>query len=154
MRSFSPYFTPPSLFSVPSPPLPILQIPKKLTPLLPDAKSPPNAPSEVSGIRNATSQSWTDKLTREHRMTLDEARLILNVPKGEGKEGVLKVCFDFDFDFFKFILEVFVIGLTSFMSLPSFLCGACWDTAHTPIVASPHCILRRSFIDFIFRRES
>ena len=42
-------------------------------------------------MRNATSGSLTDRLTREHRMTLDEARLILNVKKEEPMEGILQV---------------------------------------------------------------
>ncbi|KAH7888851.1 hypothetical protein F5I97DRAFT_1803364, partial [Phlebopus sp. FC_14] len=46
--------------------------------------------SDVAGVRNATSGSLADKLTREHRMTLDEAHLILNVKRGEGLENVLK----------------------------------------------------------------
>jgi import inner membrane translocase subunit TIM16 len=33
----------------------------------------------------------TDKLTREHRMTLDEAHLILNTKREEGIEQILKV---------------------------------------------------------------
>ena len=48
--------------------------------------------ADISGIRNATSGSITDKLTREHRMTLDEARLILNVKKEEPLEKILQVC--------------------------------------------------------------
>ncbi|KAI6046132.1 hypothetical protein EDC04DRAFT_2632127 [Pisolithus marmoratus] len=46
--------------------------------------------SDITGIRNATSMSVTDKLTREHRMTLDEAHLILNVKRGEAMEQILK----------------------------------------------------------------
>ncbi|EGO00061.1 hypothetical protein SERLA73DRAFT_88888 [Serpula lacrymans var. lacrymans S7.3] len=46
--------------------------------------------SDVAGVRNATSGSVTDKLTREHRMTLDEAHLILNVKRGEMLESVMK----------------------------------------------------------------
>ncbi|KAH7925960.1 protein transporter [Leucogyrophana mollusca] len=46
--------------------------------------------SDAAGVRNATSGSATDKLTREHRMTLDEAHLILNVKRGEALENVLK----------------------------------------------------------------
>ncbi|KIJ67751.1 hypothetical protein HYDPIDRAFT_107238 [Hydnomerulius pinastri MD-312] len=46
--------------------------------------------SDVAGVRNATSGSATDKLTREHRMTLDEAHLILNIKRGEAMENVLK----------------------------------------------------------------
>ena len=45
-----------------------------------DAKHRPAiASSDAVGVNNATSQSLTDRLTREHRMTLDEARMILNV---------------------------------------------------------------------------
>ncbi|KAI6033003.1 hypothetical protein F5J12DRAFT_194068 [Pisolithus orientalis] len=46
--------------------------------------------SDITGVRNATSTSVTDKLTREHRMTLDEAHLILNVKRGEAMEQILK----------------------------------------------------------------
>ncbi|KAF8629246.1 hypothetical protein AX17_005825 [Amanita inopinata Kibby_2008] len=57
-----------------------------------DAKHrPPGAAgSDVAGIDNATSGSLTDRLTREHRMTLDEAHLILNVKHSEGIEHVIK----------------------------------------------------------------
>ncbi|KAG1816147.1 protein transporter [Suillus subaureus] len=48
------------------------------------------AGSDIAGVRNATSGSLTDKLTREHRMTLDEAHLILNLKQGETLENVLK----------------------------------------------------------------
>lgn len=44
--------------------------------------------ADVAGVGNATSGSITDKLTREHRMTLDEAHLILNVKRGETMEAV------------------------------------------------------------------
>lgn len=47
--------------------------------------------NDVAGVGNATSGSITDKLTRAHRMTLDEAHLILNVKRGEEIETVLKV---------------------------------------------------------------
>ncbi|CAL1706642.1 unnamed protein product [Somion occarium] len=43
---------------------------------------------DVAGLRSATSGSITDKLTREHRMTLDEARLILNVKKDDPAERI------------------------------------------------------------------
>ena len=58
-----------------------------------DAKqAPPGAiTSDVAGVRNATSASITDKLTREHRMTLDEAHLILNTKREEALDTVLKV---------------------------------------------------------------
>lgn len=42
-------------------------------------------------MRTATSGSLTDRLTREHRMTLDEARLILNVKKEEPMERIMQV---------------------------------------------------------------
>ncbi|PCH36118.1 hypothetical protein WOLCODRAFT_91870 [Wolfiporia cocos MD-104 SS10] len=46
--------------------------------------------SDVGSGGNATSGSITDKLTREHRLTLDEARLILNVKKDEPMETILQ----------------------------------------------------------------
>jgi hypothetical protein len=46
---------------------------------------------DVAGVGNATSGSITDNLTREHRMTLDEAQLILHVKRDDGLEAVLKV---------------------------------------------------------------
>ncbi|KAH9935716.1 uncharacterized protein B0H18DRAFT_976993 [Fomitopsis serialis] len=45
---------------------------------------------DAAGVGNATSGSITDKLTREHRMTLDEAHLVLNVNKGEPMTRVLE----------------------------------------------------------------
>ena len=42
-------------------------------------------------MQNATSMSLTDKLTREHKMTADEARLILNVGKDSGVDAMMKV---------------------------------------------------------------
>ena len=62
--------------------------------MLLDAKHRPEGAiggSDIAGIRNATSGSLTDKLTREHRMTLDEAHLILNTKKEESLEKVLQV---------------------------------------------------------------
>ena len=48
--------------------------------LFADAKHRPAiTSSDAVGVNNATSQSLTDRLTREHRMTVDEARMILNV---------------------------------------------------------------------------
>lgn len=47
---------------------------------------------DVAGVGNATTGSLTDKLTREHRMTLDEAHLILNAKRGDGIEQILEVC--------------------------------------------------------------
>ncbi len=46
-------------------------------------------------MRNATSGSITDKLTREHRMTFDEACLILNVKKEDPVEKILQVRFSY-----------------------------------------------------------
>lgn len=45
---------------------------------------------DAAGVGNATSGSVTDQLTRQHRMTLDEAQLILNVKKDADLEAVLK----------------------------------------------------------------
>ncbi|KZT66362.1 hypothetical protein DAEQUDRAFT_695676 [Daedalea quercina L-15889] len=45
---------------------------------------------DAAGVGNATSGSMTDKLTREHQMTLDEAHMILNVNKGEPIGKVLE----------------------------------------------------------------
>jgi hypothetical protein len=56
-----------------------------------DAKATPQAASDAAGIGEARSGSLTDRLTREHKMTLHEAQLILNVKAGENLEGVLKV---------------------------------------------------------------
>lgn len=57
-----------------------------------DAKYRPEAVSgDVAGMRTATSGSLTDRLTREHRMTIDEARLILNVNKEDPMETILSV---------------------------------------------------------------
>ncbi|ESK88456.1 mitochondrial import inner membrane translocase subunit tim16 [Moniliophthora roreri MCA 2997] len=44
---------------------------------------------DVAGVANANTGSMTDQLTRQHRMTLDEAHLILNVKRGEEMEKVL-----------------------------------------------------------------
>ncbi|KDQ27826.1 hypothetical protein PLEOSDRAFT_1112729 [Pleurotus ostreatus PC15] len=46
--------------------------------------------ADVAGVSNATSGTITDQLTRQHRMTLDEAHLILNIKRGESMENVLK----------------------------------------------------------------
>ncbi|KAN0114119.1 hypothetical protein V8E52_007095 [Russula decolorans] len=51
---------------------------------------PQGAIGEVEGVGNATTGSVTDKLTREHRMTLDEAHLILNAKRGEAVERILQ----------------------------------------------------------------
>ncbi|KAF9263440.1 protein transporter [Marasmius fiardii PR-910] len=47
------------------------------------------AGSDVAGVSNASSGSMTDQLTRQLRMTLDEAHLILNAKRGEELEKVL-----------------------------------------------------------------
>jgi len=47
--------------------------------------------SDVAGVGNANSGSATDSLTREHRMTLDEAQLILNVKRDEKLEAIMRV---------------------------------------------------------------
>lgn len=58
-----------------------------------DAQTRPQAAlqSEAAGVGNATSGSLTDKLTREHRLTVDEARLILNLKKEDPLEHTLRV---------------------------------------------------------------
>ncbi len=58
-----------------------------------DAKHRPAgaAGNDISGVENAKTGSITDTLTREHRMTLDEAQLILNVKRSDGLEHMLKV---------------------------------------------------------------
>lgn len=47
--------------------------------------------NDAAGVSHATSSSLTDQLTRQHRMTLDEAQLILNVKRGDEMQQVLKV---------------------------------------------------------------
>lgn len=70
-----------------------------------DAKHRPQAlGSDVAGVGNATSGSITDKLTRDHRMTLDEARLILNVKKEDQMERILQV--RLHIHHFQFILKL------------------------------------------------
>ncbi|KAJ7703282.1 Pam16-domain-containing protein [Mycena rosella] len=44
--------------------------------------------NDVGGVGNATTASRTDQLTRQHRMTLDEAHLILNVKHGEQMQKI------------------------------------------------------------------
>jgi len=57
-----------------------------------DAKHRPEGlGSDVVGMGKATSGSLTDKLTREHRLTLDEAHLILNAKKEDSLEEILAV---------------------------------------------------------------
>lgn len=70
-----------------------------------DAKHRPQVAggSDIAGVGNATTGSLTDKLTREHRMTLDEAHLILNTKRTQTLEDVLRVslcfycCYHFNF---------------------------------------------------------
>lgn len=64
-----------------------------LTNVFQDAKHRPAgaAGGDISGVENAKTGSITDTLTREHRMTLDEAQLILNVKRNDGLEQTLKV---------------------------------------------------------------
>ena len=58
-----------------------------------DAKHNPAAAAgaDVGGMANANSGSPSDQLTRLHRMTLDEAQLILNTKENDSLEEVLKV---------------------------------------------------------------
>lgn len=57
-----------------------------------DAKSRPEAlGSDVMGVGKATSGSITDKLTRDHRLTLDEAHMILNTKKEDPLEQIRAV---------------------------------------------------------------
>lgn len=58
--------------------------------VLADAKYSPQAAlgNDAAGVGSAT-----DHLTRLHRMTLDEAHLILNVKRGDPMETIIKVCF-------------------------------------------------------------
>jgi len=46
--------------------------------------------SDAAGVGHATSSSPTDQLTRQHRMTLDEAQLILNVKRGTEIQQIWK----------------------------------------------------------------
>ncbi|KAJ7072418.1 Pam16-domain-containing protein [Mycena amicta] len=56
-----------------------------------NAKSSPQAlSSDVGGVGQATSGSRTDQLTRQHRMTLDEAQLILNLKNGDKSDKILQ----------------------------------------------------------------
>ncbi|TDL26088.1 hypothetical protein BD410DRAFT_716659, partial [Rickenella mellea] len=51
---------------------------------------PQGVAGDAAGVGHATTGSLTDRLTREHRMTLDEAHLILNLKRGEPVENVLR----------------------------------------------------------------
>jgi import inner membrane translocase subunit TIM16 len=51
-----------------------------------DARYKPDGAAGAAGMDNATSGSTTDQMTRTHRMTLDEARLILNVKATDAPE--------------------------------------------------------------------
>jgi len=56
-----------------------------------NAKATPAAlGSDVAGVGNAKSGSPTDQLTREHRLTLDEAHLILNTQREDSMEQILE----------------------------------------------------------------
>ncbi|KAJ7783051.1 Pam16-domain-containing protein [Mycena metata] len=46
--------------------------------------------NDVSGVGHANSASKTDQLTRQHRMTLDEAHLILNTKHGEEMDKIMQ----------------------------------------------------------------
>ncbi|KAF8322299.1 protein transporter [Clavulina sp. PMI_390] len=48
----------------------------------------------AAGMANATSGSPTDMLTRQHRMTYDEALLILNLKRGESSAEKIKSSYD------------------------------------------------------------
>ncbi|KDN45190.1 hypothetical protein RSAG8_05105, partial [Rhizoctonia solani AG-8 WAC10335] len=48
------------------------------------------AEGEAAGLGNATSGSLTDKLTRDHKMTIDEAQLILNIKRDAPLEEIVK----------------------------------------------------------------
>lgn len=54
---------------------------------------PEGLSSDAAGVSHALSGSQTDKLTRDHRMTLDEAHLILNSKKDQPVEHIIKVMF-------------------------------------------------------------
>jgi hypothetical protein len=54
---------------------------------------PEGGGGEAAGMDNATTGSTTDQMTRTHRMTLDEAHLILNVKRGEIMEKVNEVSY-------------------------------------------------------------
>jgi import inner membrane translocase subunit TIM16 len=51
--------------------------------------------NDAAGVGHATSSSPTDQLTRQHRMTLDEAQLILNIKRGAEIQQILKVSYLF-----------------------------------------------------------
>ncbi|KAN0134030.1 Pam16 domain containing protein [Lactarius tabidus] len=55
-----------------------------------NAKHRPQGAVDAAGVGNATTGSVTDKMTREHRMTLDEAHLILNAKHGDKLEHILR----------------------------------------------------------------
>jgi import inner membrane translocase subunit TIM16 len=68
-----------------------------------DAKNRPEAlGTDVVGVGKATSGSLTDKLTREHRLTLDEAHMILNTKKEDPLEQILSVSAKFSSIIFAF----------------------------------------------------
>lgn len=65
----------------------------------------------------STGNSITDSLTRAHRMTLDEARLILNLKNATEaeKETLLKVCIP-DFVFVSLVADIFHCRTTTLYS--------------------------------------
>lgn len=83
--------------------------------LITDAKAAPISAvgGDVAGVRHANSDSSTDKLTREHRMTLDEAHLILNTKPESTLESVKNVCIPFHpYPFLGFLLPRAGLTLT------------------------------------------
>lgn len=70
--------------------------------LLLDAKYRPTGElGSAAGMQNATSGSPTDMLTRQHRMTVDEAMLILNLKRGESSAEKIKQACYFTCNFFE-----------------------------------------------------
>ncbi|EJD52762.1 hypothetical protein AURDEDRAFT_55814, partial [Auricularia subglabra TFB-10046 SS5] len=51
---------------------------------------PQGGVGDAAGVTTARSGSVTDRLTREHLMTMDEAHLILNVKRGEPMEKIIR----------------------------------------------------------------
>jgi hypothetical protein len=78
-----------------------------------DAKHRPAAAmsGDAEGVGHATSGSRTDLLTRQHRMTIDEAHLILNVKRGGTLEAVMTVSAVFTLDFQRQINHFIVAAL-------------------------------------------
>lgn len=90
------------------PPSPVAMFLLTNVSLLLDAKHNPQSAlgGDVAGVGHATSGSPTDALTRTHRMTLDEAHLILNLKRGEEMERMLTVrVFPFTSPMFEAVVE-------------------------------------------------